>query len=550
MNIFRPATLLVFSLFFSTNAFATHIVGGEITYRYLGAKKYEITLTVYRDCFNGQPAFDNPATVGVYKSGTDSLFLTLSLPYDNTTNDTLPIVLNNPCLVVPPNVCVHKATYQSIVQLPYRPAGYTLVYQRCCRNRLIRNIPDPLNTGISFTTEISGKALLNGNSAANFNHWPPVAICVHQPISFDHAASDLDGDSLGYRLCAPLGGPDSLNSIPNPPAAPPYDALVWVDPPYNLLNLMGGVPLFIDPLTGLLSGIPSTLGNFVVGVCVDEFRADTLISTTRRDFQYNVADCGSPTAAFFLPDIVCDTLLVAFENQSQNALYFRWYFDWPDNLSQTSVAYAPVYSYQDTGVYNIALIAAPNTPCSDTAVIKLHLVETAGDLVVAANPMVIKRGDMTQLTASIPGAVNFVWSPADHLSNAEVFNPTAAPLETETYLVGVTMANGCEKTGRVTVVVVPPACDEPFVFFPTGFSPNNDGENDVLKLESNIVSEVYWAVYNRWGQKVFEANTLEDTWDGTFLGQPQPVETYGYYLRVRCLDGIETFKKGNVTLLR
>jgi gliding motility-associated-like protein len=550
MKAFRAAILFLFSLFFSTNSFATHIVGGEITYQCLGDNTYDITLTVYRDCFNGQPGFDNPATVGVYKSGTDSLFLTLSLPYDNTTNDTLPIVLNNPCLVLPPSVCVHKATYHRIVVLPYRPDGYSIAYQRCCRNRLIRNIPDPLNTGISFSIEITGQALLECNRSATFNYWPPVAICVHQPIEFDHSAGDLDGDSLRYRLCTPLGGPDSLNAIPNPPAPPPYDELVWVDPPYNLLNLMGGTPLSIDPLTGLLTGVPGTLGNFVVGVCVDEFRGDTVISTTRRDFQYNVADCGSPTAAFFVPEVLCDTLLVSFENKSQHAQYFRWYFDWPDNLLQTSVAYAPVYSYQDTGVYNVALIAAPNTPCSDTMVFQLHLVATEGELVVEANPMEVKRGGITQLSASFPGAVGYTWSPVEHISDATIFDPTAGPLETETYFVTVTLANGCEKKGGVTVAVVPPACDDPFVFFPTGFSPNNDGENDALKLESNIVSEVYWVVYNRWGQKVFEANALEDAWDGTFMGQPQPVETYGYYLRVRCLDGKETFKKGNVALLR
>lgn len=550
MNAIRLTLFFLLSLVAIPKSYATHIVGGEVTYVCKGNNIYEITLTIYRDCFNGQPAFDNPAVVGVYKTGTDSLFRNMLLPYNDNTNDTLPIVLENPCLVVPPGVCVHKATYKATVILPYRPDGYTVVYQRCCRNRLIRNIPDPLNTGISFMAEISGKAQLECNNSAVFTNWPPVAICVHEPIHFDHSATDLDGDSLRYRLCTPLNGPDSTIAAPNPPAPPPYPELLWSDPPFNLMNVMGGVPLAIDSITGLMTGTPNTLGNFVVGVCVDEFRNDTFISTTRRDFQYNVADCGMPTAAFFIPETLCDTLQVQFQNQSQHAKNYQWYFDWPGDLSQISGDVSPLHTYADTGVYNVALIAEPNTTCSDTFIFQIHLVETAGSLVVVADPEEIHRGESSQLSADFPGATMYSWQPADSLSDVNIFNPTADPLKTTTYIVTATLPNGCAKTGPVTLFVIPPACDEPFVFFPTGFSPNGDGQNDVLKMESNIVAEVYWTVFNRWGEKLFEANSLDDAWDGTFRGQAQPAETYGYYLRVRCTDGEETFKKGNVTLLR
>lgn len=540
-----------FLVFFSPQvSFATHIVGGEMNYRCLGGDTFEITLTVYRDCYNGRPAFDDPAIVGVYMSGTDSLFQKLFLPYDESTNDTLPIILNNPCLVAPPNVCVHKAVYISTVILPYRPEGYTITYQRCCRNRLIRNIPDPLNTGISFTTQLSGPSMLLCNSSAVFTNWPPVAVCVHEPIDFDHGATDADGDSLFYRLCTPYNGPDSLNPVPNPPAGPPYEELLWSDPPYNLNNLLGGVPLKIDSLTGFMTGIPNTLGNFVLGVCVDEYREGMLIGTTRRDFQYNVADCGQATAAFFIPETVCDTLRVRFENQSLFATYFRWFFDWPDNQLATSVEFSPYFTYPDTGQYQVALIAEPNTVCSDTFYFTLNLVETEGALVVSVDPDEIDRGETAQLSADWLGAVMYAWAPPEPLSDPLIAGPIAQPLETTTFAVTATLSNGCQQTDTVTLRVIPPVCGEPFVFFPTGFSPNGDGENDELRLESNIVSEVYWTVYDRWGEKMFEADDLLDAWDGTYKGQPMPAETYGYYLRVVCADGQNMFKKGNVTLLR
>ncbi len=444
----RTILLILFFTGLSIRLLATHIVGGEITYRCLGDDNYEITLTVYRDCYNGVPWFDQPARVGVYEKGSDSVLVrNLALAYNAFSNDTLPIQLNNPCLTVPPDVCVHKATYKTIVNLPYNPNGYILVYQRCCRNRLIRNLPDPLNTGISFITEISAQSQLECNNAATFINWPPVAICVHQPLDFDHAASDPDGDSLAYRLCTPLNGPDSLRPIPNPPLAPPYQELIWLDPPYNLMNILGGDPLVIDPITGFMTGVPNIIGNFVVGVCVDEFRNGSLLSTTRRDFQYNVADCGEPNAAFFLPEVICDTLGVQFINQSTNSDLFRWYFDWENPTGPSSTDFSPFFTYPDTGMYTVALIAAPGLPCADTFLQTIHLVSTGLLLQITADPEEIMAGDSSFLLADLPGAIQYTWAPNNTLSNPGVADPFAFPTQTNTYTVTALLHNGCKQPG-------------------------------------------------------------------------------------------------------
>jgi len=547
--------IFVICVFFSakTPLLATHIVGGEITYRCVGNNYYEITLTVYRDCYNGVPNFDIKAIIGIYENVDDSILVKrLELPYNINTNDTLPILLNDPCLTVPPDVCVHKATYRITTQLSFNPNGYIIAYQRCCRNKLIRNLPDPLNTGITFTAVISPESQMECNAGATFDNWPPVAICVHHPIDFDHGASDADGDSLAYRLCTPFNGPDSLDSAPNPPYAPFYQELLWLDPPYNLSNLLGGDPLTIDPYTGFITGVPNMIGNFVVGVCVDEFRNGALLSTTRRDFQYNVADCGEPNATFFLPEILCDTFSVLFVNKSTNTNLFRWYFDWENDLSQTSSSFSPTHTYPDTGLYTVALIAAPGFPCSDTFFQQIHVLENNGSLMISANPEEIMGGETAQLNADFPEAINYTWTPSDSLSNPNIANPLAFPIQTTTYTVTALLSNGCTRSGAVTIRVIPPPCDEPFVFFPTGFSPNGDGENDALKLEATVLpAELYWAIYNRWGEKIFETTNLEEAWDGTFRGLEQPAETYGYFLRVVCVEGQqELFKKGNVTLLR
>ncbi|MBL7803886.1 MAG: gliding motility-associated C-terminal domain-containing protein [Saprospiraceae bacterium] len=695
--------------------YATHIVGGEITYNCLGNNQYEITLSVYRDCYNGLPDFDQPAIIGIYKADW-TLFKKDTIRIDERS-DKLPIVLNNPCLTDPPDVCVHRAIYNKIINLPYSPGGYHIVYQRCCRNLLIRNLPDPLNTGISYTATISEEAQLACNNAAVFNSWPPVAICIHEPVNFDHGATDPDGDSLVYRLCTPLNGPDSLTPVPNPPFAGPYEELVWLDPPYNLGNLLGGQPLSIDPQTGFMTGIPNMIGNFVVGVCVDEYRGDTLLSTTRRDFQFNVADCGKPTAAWFVPGPVCNTTSVQFQNLSTAASSYRWYFDWPNDPDNFSASFASTHVYPDTGWYTVALIVNPGTPCADTAVQQIHLTnsyidaaaqtafpdcdqnglliqgldftadtvfgvmswfwtlrlpngnqlsssqqnpvfdvnlpgdyqlrliaksnngcrDTAvftfnapipplnllaqewaicqgdtialfpqadtlydyiwtpgltlvdstianplafptastlytvtasgngpcvrmgdvwvevidpGALVATASPDTIYQGQSSQLNAILPAPAQFNWSPDYGLNETDTSNPVATPFQTTTYTVDAVLSGGCVLGDSVRVVVLIPICEEPFLFFPTGFSPNGDGANDALKPEGRFIESVYWVIYNRWGEKIFETTSPEEAWDGTYKGQPLPPETFGYYIRVNCIGGAIWEKKGNVSLLR
>ena len=93
---------------------ATHIIGGEVNYVCLGNDRYEVELTVYRDCFFGaaNAFFDDPASIGVFNSN-GFLVDELRLPFLN--NDTLTPILSDSCLFVPDNVCVHTASYRGEV---------------------------------------------------------------------------------------------------------------------------------------------------------------------------------------------------------------------------------------------------------------------------------------------------------------------------------------------------------------------------------------------------------------------------------------------------
>lgn len=371
MNRLNPTRLFIIVVccmsFFVQDVRATHIVGGEMTYTCLGNDQYEIQLTIFRDCENGNPLafFDDPAKIGIYNSAgelIDSLFI----PFDPLINDTLDQVLSDPCFVTFTPVCVHTTTYTAIKTLPIIPGGYELIYQRCCRNQTIANIVLPLDTGATFGVSISENALNECNSSAKFNTWPPIYICVNQPIFFDQSATDIDGDSIVYRMCTPLNGATPATPEPFPSEQTIPQEIVWVDPPYNVDNMLGGIPLAIDEDTGLLTGTPNTIGQFVVGICLEEYRDGELISTTRRDFQYNVGTCSFPLSAFFAPELSCDGLTVTFNNLSTDALSYEWHFNDPGNPNFISTDFSPTYTFTDTGTYNVMLIAQTTPDCRDT----------------------------------------------------------------------------------------------------------------------------------------------------------------------------------------
>jgi len=89
-----------------------------------------------------------------------------------------------------------------------------------------------------------------------------------------------------------------------------------------------------------------------------------------------------------------------------------------------------------------------------------------------------------------------------------------------------------------------------FALLPTAFTPNGDGENDLLKVRGNNFSQVYLEVYNRWGEKVYEAKDSNTGWDGTYKGVLLNSEVFVYYLRVTCPDKTKLEKKGTITLIR
>lgn len=86
---------------------------------------------------------------------------------------------------------------------------------------------------------------------------------------------------------------------------------------------------------------------------------------------------------------------------------------------------------------------------------------------------------------------------------------------------------------------------------PSAFTPNGDGENDIVFAQGHgIESLVYFRIYNRWGELVFEGNNINQGWDGTYKGEAQDMETFVYQVKVKFFNGKFGEKGGEVTIIR
>ncbi|MCS6935436.1 MAG: PKD domain-containing protein [Chitinophagales bacterium] len=505
----RRYLTILFCTFFAINSLATHIVGGYISYRYISGTTYEVNLIIYRDCnsttpFDGAPgAQPAQASVGLFLENTNTLVQTFG--FVNPVITTIQPPSDNPCLSNTSGACVEQGVYTMNITLPSATTGYTLIYERCCRNGTITNVFNPGDQGAVYAAYIPPTAQFQ-NSSPTFNSLPPLFICVNAPLVFNYSATDADGDILTYSLCTPSHGGSVSDPAPNPPLGPPYNSIPWASG-YSLSNLLGGnPPLSIDPNTGVLTGRPNTVGQFVFAVCVSEYRNGNLIATYMRDYQVNVVQCNSPIANIPSFDIDpqtgigtyiinCENNFVQFQNSSYNPppnnipLNYEWDFGDPSTTTDVSSQQNPSYTYPGTGTYLVRLVVTKgigNNICSDTtyAYVKIYNRSEAD---FSYTPDCANRPiPFTDLSNTTNGNITeWLWKFGDGTTST-VQSPTHIYNSSGTYNVTLIITNeyGCNDTITKPVTLFPtPKADflytPPCIYQPVTF---------YIKDTSNIAS--------------------------------------------------------------
>ena len=158
----------------------------------------------------------------------------------------------------------------------------------------------------------------------------------------------------------------------------------------------------------------------------------------------------------------------------------------------------------------------------------------------------IYQEESVDITVLNGGTGNYIWTPGNSLSCTNCQSTIANPLQTTTYFVSYTNVELCTSFDTLTVFVIPVS----EIYFPTAFSPNGDGINDIYAALSDSVKVFELNIYNRWGELVFTSNDLSIGWDGFFKGTEQPLDTYVYVAHATLYNNKKKNYKGILTLLR
>ncbi len=146
---------------------------------------------------------------------------------------------------------------------------------------------------------------------------------------------------------------------------------------------------------------------------------------------------------------------------------------------------------------------------------------------------------------------NYLWTPTTGLSNMAISNPIAildGSQDQIRYSVTATDSIGCSATNSFLVTILK---NGPEIFVPTGFTPNADGKNDVLRpTVYGITQKYFFSVFNRWGQQIFFSTQIGMGWDGTINGIPQPAGAYVFIAEGADYLGKRIISKGTAVLIR
>ena len=257
----------------------------------------------------------------------------------------------------------------------------------------------------------------------------------------------------------------------------------------------------------------------------------------------NLVPGGATASAGFDFIAKCDSGYVRFINNSTSAggtLQYSWEFG--DNT--TSSDKNPVHTYSNSGNFSVKLKISLGQNCLSDSITKTINLQ---QLTIQVLPtQTIDAGQSVQLFVN--GSANhFQWTPSTWLSDPNVANPLATPRNSITYIVTASNDAGCIDIDSVYIKVNPVEG----IYVPSGFTPNRDGRNDILRPTIGInLTLVEFSIYDRWGQKVFATNENEKGWDGNYNGQPQGSGTFVWIISVKDQQGKLIEKKGSFVLIR
>ena len=481
--------LLIIAILFSgiTSSYASHLMGGEITYIHMGGDDYEVTLIVYRDCSGINLSTTSANTT--FQSASCAQNFNFALPYIQT------VEVSQVC--PGQNTTCNGGTVPGTQQFIYRGivtltpcSDWIMHWNSGTRNPATTNLTTPGSQNLYIQNTLDNIVGASNNSPQFFNI-PTPYLCVNQLAIYSHAATDVDGDSLYYSFSNPL-------TTPGPPGAP-----ITFMPGYTLLQpMITTAGMNLNQTTGEMCFTPAIAQISVVSVIIEEFRNGFLIGSQIREMQVivdNTCTNQNPTTGAFATCGGSGGMTITVQGPSvdsvdQNSIRMcpndnvclEITFSDPDlgdNITVlNNIAAAipgatwtivgdgtpnPIGTFcwtptaLDSGINVFSLILQDDAcPISGTQTFTYDI--TVFDEPFAGLDQIICGPQSAQLNAS--GGATYTWF--DVATNTIVpigpafscnpcFNPLAQPTVTTDYYVLSSLTAACENTDTVRVSVVP-----------------------------------------------------------------------------------------------
>ncbi len=260
-----------------------------------------------------------------------------------------------------------------------------------------------------------------------------------------------------------------------------------------------------------------------------------------------------------VPDSGCQPLRVDFTDLSTIAAGYninQWRWDFgitPPAISGTQNTF---FVYDTAGTFSVTYTVTSTNQCAVT-ITEPNLItvfpkpNAAFNYLPQPTTIVYPFITFTDLSSVVTGSITGWDYDLGDGTSSNIPSPTHTYRDTLTYYVTqiVTTDMGCSDTVTHAIVIDP----EFTIYVPTGFTPDDDGLNDVFYVEGIGIKTMALRVFNRWGEQIFFSDNLNLGWNGRKFNEGAKLEEgglYVYFIEITDVNGHTYEFKGTVTLVR
>ncbi|MCU7548324.1 gliding motility-associated C-terminal domain-containing protein [Chitinophagaceae bacterium LB-8] len=336
-----------------------------------------------------------------------------------------------------------------------------------------------------------------------------------------------EGDNISSLKCRVASNVLSINVQPNPDPKISSNNPGCTGDTLRLLAASGGATyLWTGP-----NGFTSNLQNPVINKITLANKGSYFVALTdalgcRNRDSIDISFIVSPVANAGADVAICEGASTSLQGSGGGTYAWK-----PVNAVANPNSVTTIATPSDTTSY-ILTVSSGGCKGYDTVTVFVWKKPVAN----AGPDQVIYEGNTVQLSGAAGGtAVSYSWSPANNMNNNNILNPVVSPTNDYTYSLNVSSTLGCGTASDNVFIRVYKK-----ITIPNVFSPNGDGINDTWNIaQLNTYPEADIAVFNRYGQKVYESTGYATEWNGKYNGKPLPVGTYYYVIDLK--NGLKPF---------